>query len=76
MSTACGWGIAWVGECKRPATTCGRCAEHAGKTCVCCGAAAVRECHQTVGPLVCGHPLCRTCRHVPNTYDKHEVVTP
>lgn len=59
----CGFVIAWVGACKKPAASAvGRCAEHTDKKCVSCGEPATHECAATE-QFVCGAPLCEGCGH-------------
>ena len=59
----CGFGLAWVGNCKQPATAeNGRCQTHTKEVCSSCGAPATHECEET-GQLVCGFPLCDNCVH-------------
>lgn len=61
---SCLFRNAWVGECKNE-TMDGEdfCEEHLQKQCVSCGEQATHECHETMGPLVCGSPLCNECEH-------------
>ena len=60
----CNFDKAWVGPCRNPVETEGeRCAEHTGQDCASCNAPASRQCDETMGPFVCGAPLCVDCAH-------------
>ena len=60
----CGFGKAWTRPCNVIVTTEGeRCAEHANQKCSSCGAPPSRQCDETMGPFVCGAPLCADCEH-------------
>ena len=63
MSEQCKFNKAWVGRCKEEADESGFCEEHRGMVCSSCGAVATRNCSETMGPLVCGAPLCDDCEH-------------
>ena len=54
----CGFVLAWVGPCNNEMP----CTKHQDMKCS-CGAPAVRECDETMGPMVCGSPLCGNCEH-------------
>jgi len=58
---SCQFVIAWVGTCKKP-TKEGKdyCEKHEKEKCS-CGGQAVTECSATIGPMVCGRPLCGNC---------------
>ena len=57
----CVFSMAWVGQCKKPAAHGDFCAQHVAEKCR-CGRQAVRDCDATIGPMVCGQPLCGKCR--------------
>lgn len=71
----CKFNRAWIGNCKNPVVGAVEsddpfiddthegdfCEKHQGIKCK-CGNQAVRECSDTLGPMVCGAPLCKTCR--------------
>lgn len=61
-TTECRFGVAWVGDCKKPADETGFCEKHKEIKCR-CGRQAVSECSSVVGPLVCGWPTCGRCAH-------------
>ena len=64
MTARCAFDRAWCGPCSEYVDDEGdRCEEHRGKVCASCGAAASRECDKTMGPFVCGAPLCSDCEH-------------
>lgn len=54
----CGFNEAWIGRCKNKVP----CEKHSGLKCCRCGKPATRSCEDTFA-LVCGAPLCATCRH-------------
>lgn len=56
----CVWIKAWVGRCTAAADESGLCADHQAR-CRACGKPATHDCHSTLGPLVCGTPLCDGC---------------
>lgn len=58
----CGYGLAWIGPCKKTAEPGERCTEHAGLVCASCGEPATHQCEETMG-LVCGANLCDNCEH-------------
>lgn len=60
MMNTCGFDEAWIGKCEEAGDP--FCAKHAGRTCVSCGAVAVRNCEET-GQFVCGENLCGDCEH-------------
>ena len=55
----CEFSRAWIGSCKNPKP----CEEHANSKCCSCGAPAIKECYETMGPMVCGAWLCGECEH-------------
>lgn len=55
------------GRCGKP-TDNGLCTRHSKTRCVSCGKQATQSCDHPMGGLVCGSPLCGTCKHVD---DKH-----
>lgn len=61
--TKCIFDLAWIGKCKQP-TVPGEnfCEKHLPERCCVCKGQATRECDATFS-LVCGAPLCDTCRH-------------
>lgn len=72
--TPCQFEIAWVGKCGKP-TTNGWCTVHEAKMCVSCGGKATQTCDYTgMNPLVCGAPLCNSCKHEP--YHSVSVLFP
>jgi hypothetical protein len=56
----CEWDRAWIGPCENEVTNGQFCDEHRRK-CVSCGGEATHDCSTTLGPLVCGQPLCGSC---------------
>lgn len=62
-SIRCKFDIAWSGQCKNVATDNGYCDEHKNLMCNSCGKKATHSCYETMGPLVCGSPLCEDCEH-------------
>lgn len=60
----CGFDRAWIGKCEVEVEKEGqRCKDHQHQVCHSCDAPATRECSETMGPLVCGFPLCDDCEH-------------
>lgn len=60
----CKFELAWVGKCNKPTVRGSEmCEKHAGIECCSCGQPATRECDETLGPFVCGFPLCDKCEH-------------
>lgn len=61
--TQCIWDMAWVGRCGETALV-GKdvCEKHVAQ-CRNCNSTATHDCDATVGPLVCGYPLCDDCGH-------------
>ena len=71
----CNFNIAWVGRCKEPVVGANGsdnpfvddseeldyCKKHLAVKCK-CGKQATRNCSDTIGPMVCGAPLCDECR--------------
>lgn len=68
----CIFNRAWIGKCGKPAigddnpftqdiNESDYCDDHRDKKCR-CGAQATHECSNTIGPMVCGMPLCDDCR--------------
>lgn len=53
----CGYGIAWVGDCKNE----NPCKEHKDIKCFRCKNKATRECCATM-QFVCGAPICSNCK--------------
>lgn len=62
-SVPCSFRVAWKGACGCP-TDNGRCDTHQDTKCAVCGKPATQECDYATS-LVCGVPLCDTCRHHP-----------
>ena len=60
-SGPCLFEMAWT-NCTTAASGSTFCDKHQKETCGNCGKPAVQECDHT-GALVCGWPLCGTCRH-------------
>lgn len=60
-SIPCRFKISWQGQCKKPSTN-GWCGEHEKLMCCSCGKKATKDCDHT-SSLVCGSPLCDTCKH-------------
>lgn len=57
----CDFDQAWVGKCKETdLLENGQCEKHQ-QNCR-CGKLATRDCAATIGPLICGAPLCGSCR--------------
>lgn len=64
MSLRCVYELAWSGPCSKDTKSdLNVCPEHLTKRCVVCDKHAVRECDTTMGPLVCGEPLCAEHNH-------------
>lgn len=57
VTGTCGFDEAWVGPCKNALP----CKTHDEQVCK-CGRKATQNCSATLGPLVCGMPLCGRCR--------------
>jgi hypothetical protein len=57
----CQFSRAWIGKCKKDGEP--FCEDHNGLKCSSCGEPATGECAETLGPLVCGVPLCPDCEH-------------
>lgn len=62
MTQRCNWTISWVGRCQTEVEDGPYCPKHR-HACRSCGATADHDCETTVGALVCGVPLCASCRH-------------
>lgn len=66
MPNKCVWGKAWIGPCGEETSNHNNtyCKEHSYIKCSSCHTNfATHDCDQTMGPLVCGAPLCNGCRH-------------
>lgn len=60
---SCKFIKSWIGPCgSKTNNPNGQCDEHQAKCCS-CGALAVMDCEETMGPFVCGCPLCADCEH-------------
>lgn len=60
----CRYSLAWRGPCRAPVELEGQhCDDHQRENCASCGASATGECSETMGPFVCGQPICDNCEH-------------
>jgi hypothetical protein len=59
----CKFQDGWAGQCKNDAEESGFCEKHKDVKCSSCGEHATHSCSETMGPLVCGEPLCDNCEH-------------
>ena len=62
MKKPCQFIIPWVGYCHRD-TDKEYCEQHEKLRCCKCGAQATTECDATILGLMCGMPLCGSCKH-------------
>ncbi len=76
MNNQCKFNMAWVGKCKKPTGTAvdeydpfteqevavEYCEKHLKLKCRKCGKQATHDCSATIGPMICGAPVCDDCR--------------
>ena len=61
---SCIFSNCWVGPCRKETVGDSEfCQEHEKDVCGSCGKKATQSCGETMGPLVCGVPLCDQCEH-------------
>ena len=58
----CNFVNGWAGKCKHEPES-EFCIKHKDLVCSSCGVQAIKSCDETMGPCVCGSPLCDMCEH-------------